>query len=68
MLRSADEKLDYHAPITLLPSPVPRPCFQKAIKVQTIFNTLMHKAAHNHEFLCSSLERYQEILVGVSIS
>ena len=62
MLRTADGSHDYHAPFTLFPSPVPTKCFEAAIKAQTLFNLLMHRVAHDHEFLKQCLEKYGTFL------
>ncbi|KAF4524344.1 hypothetical protein B566_EDAN015897 [Ephemera danica] len=44
------------APFALLPSTFPRKEFEKAINIQPILNELMHKVAHDYEFLYSSLK------------
>ncbi|XP_065334799.1 glutathione synthetase-like isoform X2 [Cloeon dipterum] len=44
------------APFVLLPSTFPRREFQKAVEIQPILNELMHKVAHDYEFLSSSLK------------
>ncbi|XP_055685437.1 glutathione synthetase-like isoform X2 [Lutzomyia longipalpis] len=44
------------APFVLVPSSFPRKEFEKAVKLQTILNELMHKVAHDTEFLRSTLE------------
>lgn len=44
-----------HAPFTLLPSTFPRIEFVKACEIQTILNTLMHKVAHDYDFLKETL-------------
>jgi len=49
-----------HVPFTLFPSPVVRSCFEKACKVQTDFNLLMHRVANDPEFLEHCLERYYD--------
>ena len=46
-----------YAPFLLIPSPVPRHCFQEATAVQTDFNLLMHNVAHSYEFLRESLKQ-----------
>ena len=46
-----------YAPFLLLPSPVPKHCFQEAVAVQTDFNLLMHKVAHSYEFLRDALQQ-----------
>uniref|UniRef100_A0A1B6I2J5 Glutathione synthetase n=2 Tax=Homalodisca liturata TaxID=320908 RepID=A0A1B6I2J5_9HEMI len=43
------------APFTLLPSAFPRKEFERAVALQPIVNELMHKVAHDHEFLEESL-------------
>lgn len=44
------------APFILTPSPFPRREFAKAVEIQVILNELMHKVAHNSDFLRSSLQ------------
>lgn len=39
----------------LLPTPFPRRAFEKAVRLQTMFNELMHWVAHDTEFLCETL-------------
>lgn len=43
------------APFFLLPSSFPRREFDRVVKLQPLLNILMHKVAHDHEFLESSL-------------
>ncbi|KRT82122.1 hypothetical protein AMK59_3369, partial [Oryctes borbonicus] len=43
------------APFVLLPSAFPRKEFYKAVELQQILNELMHRVAHNREFLTESL-------------
>ncbi|GAB0086212.1 Glutathione synthetase [Sergentomyia squamirostris] len=43
------------APFVLVPSSFPRKEFEKAVKLQPILNELMHKVAHDTEFLMSTL-------------
>ncbi|KAH0950533.1 hypothetical protein HN011_001841 [Eciton burchellii] len=43
-------------PFTLLPSSFPRKCFENVKSIQTILNELIHKVAHDREFLRNSLE------------
>uniref|UniRef100_A0A1B6GW61 Glutathione synthetase n=1 Tax=Cuerna arida TaxID=1464854 RepID=A0A1B6GW61_9HEMI len=43
------------APFALLPSAFPRKEFERAVALQSIVNELMHKVAHDHEFLEESL-------------
>jgi glutathione synthase len=45
------------APFILLPSTFPREEFNKATEIQIILNELIHKIAHDYEFLSSSLKR-----------
>jgi len=44
-------------PFTLLPSSFPRKCFENVKSIQTILNKLIHKVAHDREFLKNSLGR-----------
>ena len=44
-------------PFGLLPSAFPLKEFNKAREIQVILNELIHKVAHNHEFLCSALKK-----------
>lgn len=44
------------APFILTPSPFPRREFKKAVEIQIILNELMHKVAHNNDFLRSNLK------------
>lgn len=39
----------------LTPSTFPRAEFEKAVQLQPILNELIHRAAHDHEFLSQSL-------------
>jgi glutathione synthase len=45
------------APFVLVPSTFPRKEFEKAVAIQLVLNELMHKVAHNYDFLLSSLQR-----------
>ncbi|KAL7752216.1 Glutathione synthetase [Sorochytrium milnesiophthora] len=45
-----------HAPLALFPSPFPRHCYDKAVALQPLFNSLVHKVAHNHAFLASIMD------------
>lgn len=47
----------HFAPFVLFPSAFPRDEFDKAIQIQTLFNELMHKVAHDHEFLTETLSK-----------
>lgn len=42
-------------PFTLLPTPFPRCEFEKAVRLQTFFNELMHWVALDSEFLRETL-------------
>lgn len=44
------------APFVLVPSAFPRKEFYKAVQLQQILNELMHRVAHNREFLTKSLK------------
>ncbi|KAJ8672684.1 hypothetical protein QAD02_003944 [Eretmocerus hayati] len=50
-----DENISEIAPFCLLPSCFPKSEFQRASEVQVLLNELMHKVAHNYEFLSSTL-------------
>lgn len=45
------------APFVLLPSVFPRKEFERAVALQPTINELMHKVAHNHEFLEETLKK-----------
>ncbi|XP_071448496.1 glutathione synthetase-like isoform X1 [Hetaerina americana] len=49
------------APFMLLPSTFPKREFEKAVEIQPILNELMHKVAHNYEFLSESLKSTIEV-------
>ncbi|KAJ9573517.1 hypothetical protein L9F63_009081, partial [Diploptera punctata] len=49
------------APFVLLPSTFPRKEFNKAVKIQTILNELVHKVAHDYEFLSTNLKSTIEV-------
>ncbi|XP_067652119.1 glutathione synthetase-like [Haliotis asinina] len=53
--------LAQHFPFTLFPSVVPRTCFQEAVDCMLDFNTLIHKVAHDHNFLENSLKNVLEV-------
>jgi Eukaryotic glutathione synthase, ATP binding domain. len=59
MRSKANFSKDYlqFAPFVLLPSTFPRKEFDKAVKIQIILNEVVHKVAHDYEFLSSSLKR-----------
>ncbi|ELU11401.1 hypothetical protein CAPTEDRAFT_171463 [Capitella teleta] len=50
-----------HAPMTLLPSSVPRECFERAARIQPCFNLLMHRVAHDYGFLKGCLKSAIEV-------
>lgn len=45
-------------PFTLLPSTFPEKPFLTVKNVQTLLNALIHKVAHDEEFLRDTLKRY----------
>lgn len=49
------------APFALLPSPFPKTEFEKAIELQPILNELMHKVAHDDDFLMNTLQNALEV-------
>lgn len=49
-----DDHLEF-APFTLLPSPFPRKEFDKAVKLQPILNKIIHRVAHDDDFLRQTL-------------
>ncbi|XP_050552383.1 glutathione synthetase [Spodoptera frugiperda] len=49
------------APFVLLPSPFPKTEFEKAVELQPILNELMHKVAHNDEFLEHTLQNALQV-------
>ncbi|CAK1590951.1 unnamed protein product [Parnassius mnemosyne] len=49
------------APFVLLPSPFPRTEFDKAIELQPVLNELMHKVAHDDEFLEHTLQNALQV-------
>ncbi|CAG9570940.1 unnamed protein product [Danaus chrysippus] len=49
------------APFVLLPSPFPRTEFNKAVELQPILNELMHKVAHDDEFLEKTLQNALQV-------
>eukprot|EP00092_Neocalanus_flemingeri_P009940 GFUD01010718.1.p1 GENE.GFUD01010718.1~~GFUD01010718.1.p1 ORF type:complete len:482 (+),score=144.35 GFUD01010718.1:71-1516(+) len=46
----------HFAPFVLFPTPFPRDEYNKAVELQTILNELMHKVAHDYDFLKESLK------------
>ena len=46
----------HFAPFCLFPSPFPRDEYENAIKLQPVINELMHKVAHDYNFLKESLK------------
>lgn len=51
----------HFAPFLLLPSPFPRQEFKRAQELQTLLNELMHKVAHDNEFLEDTLSKTIEV-------
>ncbi|XP_041976700.1 glutathione synthetase-like isoform X2 [Aricia agestis] len=49
------------APFVLLPSPFPRSEFEKAVELQPVLNELMHKVAHDDEFLEQTLKNALQV-------
>ncbi|XP_065212366.1 glutathione synthetase-like isoform X2 [Planococcus citri] len=49
------------APFTLFPSIFPRVEFEKAVEIQPVLNELMHKVAHDYEFLYNTLKNTIEV-------
>ncbi|XP_044735974.1 glutathione synthetase-like isoform X2 [Chrysoperla carnea] len=49
------------APFILLPSPLPKSEFEKAVAIQPTLNELMHKVAHDYDFLKESLKDTIEV-------
>lgn len=47
----------HFAPFLLLPSPFPRQEFNRAVELQPVLNELMHKVAHDNDFLKETLEK-----------
>ncbi|XP_030759459.1 glutathione synthetase-like isoform X1 [Sitophilus oryzae] len=50
----SEDSLNF-APFVLLPTTFPRKQFEKAVEIQTTLNELMHRVAHNREFLRETL-------------
>lgn len=50
-----------YAPFALFPSMIPRSIYNEAKQMQTDFNLLMHKVAHDYDFLKESLKSVIEI-------
>ena len=50
----------HFAPFVLFPSPFPKAEFDRSLELQPILNELMHKVAHDNEFLektlCKTIE------------
>lgn len=63
MVSKEDPKQIHFAPFLLLPSSFPRKEFEKGKEIQTLLNELMHKVAHDHEFLSETLKRYCPVLL-----
>eukprot|EP00092_Neocalanus_flemingeri_P041729 GFUD01045450.1.p1 GENE.GFUD01045450.1~~GFUD01045450.1.p1 ORF type:complete len:481 (+),score=147.92 GFUD01045450.1:73-1515(+) len=46
----------HFAPFVLFPTPFPRDEYNKAVELQTVLNELMHKVAHDYDFLKETLK------------
>ena len=46
----------HFAPFVLFPSPFPKQEFARSLELQPILNELMHKVAHDREFLTKTLQ------------
>lgn len=55
---AASSDVSSYAPFTLFPSPVSAVQFNQARDIQQAFNLLMHRVAHDYEFLKNALSRY----------
>jgi len=51
----------HFAPFMLFPSPFPRDEFEKAVSLQVVINELMHKVAHDYNFLRDALKHTVEV-------
>ena len=51
----------HFAPFLLLPSPFPREEFKRAQELQTLLNELMHRVAHDNDFLEATLSKTIEV-------
>jgi len=51
-----DKDALHFAPFVLLPTPFPLDEYEKSVKLQPILNELMHKVAHDYDFLKESLK------------
>ena len=63
MRNKSNITLNQHAPFALFPSPFPAYLHKEAFQVQKDFQTLFHRASLDHEFIESSLKRWE--FVGV---
>eukprot|EP00092_Neocalanus_flemingeri_P069964 GFUD01085827.1.p1 GENE.GFUD01085827.1~~GFUD01085827.1.p1 ORF type:complete len:481 (+),score=152.43 GFUD01085827.1:71-1513(+) len=45
----------HFAPFVLFPTPFPRDEYRKSVELQTVLNELMHKVAHDYDFLKETL-------------
>lgn len=55
------QELVSYAPFNLFPSPLPKACFHEACQVQQDYNLLIHKVAHDYEFLKQCLAKTVEV-------
>jgi glutathione synthase len=52
-----------HAPFSLFPTPFPRREFEKAQKLQTIWNELIHRLSQDDAFLNEIMDTYVKCIV-----
>lgn len=57
MKNKENTSLVKHAPFTLFPSPFPMYLYEEAMKVQSDFQRLIHRASLDHQFIKDSLKR-----------
>ena len=58
MKSSGSSDTVHHGPFTLFPSFIPRNILIQAKDTQKDFNVLMHRVAHDYDFLYESLKKY----------
>ena len=54
--KAYDRDALHFAPFLLLPSPFPKKEFELGMNLQPVLNVLMHKVAHDYEFLKETLK------------
>jgi hypothetical protein len=52
-----DDSKVTHAPIALIPAPLPVSVFRQAYELGPDFNLLVHRASRDHQFICQCLEK-----------